>query len=257
MYPSIIRANNLCYSTLVLADPGADPGECVTVETSLGTFKFVQGRRGVVPALLEDLAKFRKQAKKDMAAAEAAGDEWVASLFNAKQLAYKITMNSAYGFLGATKGMLPCVPIAASVTAIGRDMIKQTKHMAETLVPGSRVVYGDTGACCHVVVAVWLVWLVWLLVGLGRAGAGCHQEAGWVVESHCHACLLCASFVQTPSWSFSTWARTSGTTCAHTLRWRSAWPPRSARCSSRPTNWSLKRRTTRTSSSARSGTPVS
>lgn len=144
LYPSIIRAHNLCYSTLVLE--GSPPDDATTVETGLGTFSFVQSRRGVVPALLEDLASFRKRAKKDMAAAEAAGDEWAASLFNAKQLAYKITMNSVYGFLGATKGMLPCVPIAASVTAIGREMIKQTKHLAETMVPGSRVVYGDSVA---------------------------------------------------------------------------------------------------------------
>lgn len=47
-----------------------------------------------------------------------------------------------YGFLGATKGMLPIVPIAASVTATGRRMIEQTKHLAETLAPGSRVIYG-------------------------------------------------------------------------------------------------------------------
>ena len=40
--------------------------------------------------------------------------------------------------------MLPCVPIAASVTATGRAMILKTKQLAETLVPGSRVVYGDT-----------------------------------------------------------------------------------------------------------------
>lgn len=51
-------------------------------------------------------------------------------------------MNSVYGFLGATKGMLPIVPIAASVTATGRRMIEQTKHLAETLAPGSRVIYG-------------------------------------------------------------------------------------------------------------------
>ena len=79
-----------------------------------------------------------------MAAAKAAGDDWAAAMFNGKQNAYKITMNSVYGFLGATKGMLPCVPIAASVTATGRAMIQQTKHLAETLVPGSRVIYGDT-----------------------------------------------------------------------------------------------------------------
>lgn len=40
--------------------------------------------------------------------------------------------------------MLPCVPIAASVTATGRAMIQKTKALAEALVPGSRVVYGDT-----------------------------------------------------------------------------------------------------------------
>lgn len=49
---------------------------------------------------------------------------------------------SAYGFLGATKGMLPIVPIAASVTATGRAMIKQTKALVEEMVPGSRVIYG-------------------------------------------------------------------------------------------------------------------
>lgn len=147
-YPSIIRAHNLCYTTIVL-DPKFDnlPGvEYETVETGMGTFRFAQDARGVVPSLLEDLALFRKQAKRDMAAAEAAGDEWAASLHNGKQSAYKVTMNSVYGFLGATKGMLPIVPIAASVTAIGRGMIQKTKHLAETLVPGSEVVYGDSVA---------------------------------------------------------------------------------------------------------------
>lgn len=122
--------------------PGVEYEEVAT--GVMGTFKFAQAPQGVVPSLLEDLATFRKQAKRDMAAAEAAGDEWTAAMYNGKQLAYKITMNSVYGFLGATKGMLPLVHIAASVTAIGRSMIEKTKHMAETLVPGSRVVYGDT-----------------------------------------------------------------------------------------------------------------
>lgn len=139
----------MCYSTLVLDDPkyGAMPGvEYYEIETKMGTFKYAQSPQGVVPALLEDLAAFRKQAKRDMAAAKARGDDWAASLFNAKQLAYKITMNSAYGFLGASKGMLPIVPIAASVTATGRAMIQKTKELAESMVPGSRVIYGDSVA---------------------------------------------------------------------------------------------------------------
>jgi DNA polymerase delta subunit 1 len=139
-----MRAHNLDYATIVL-DPayGNLPGiEYYEVATGMGTYRFAQGVPSVVPALLEDLAKFRKQAKKDMAAAKARGDDWAASVFNGRQLAFKTTMNSAYGFCGATKGFLPCVPIAASVTATGRAMIQKTKDLAESLVPGSRVVYG-------------------------------------------------------------------------------------------------------------------
>lgn len=140
-----MRAHNMCYSTLVLDESfGAVPGvEYYEIETSMGTFKFAQQPRGVVPSLLEDLAKFRKQAKREMAEAKARGDAWAEALANGRQLAFKITMNSCYGFVGATKGMLPCVPIAASVTATGRNMIKQTKRLVEELVPGSRVIYGD------------------------------------------------------------------------------------------------------------------
>lgn len=151
LYPSIIRAENMSFDTLVIDPKYANvPGvDYYTIETGLGTFRFAQpgedGRfKGILPCLLDDLAKFRKQAKKDMAAAKARGDEWSATLFNAKQLAYKVTMNSAYGFCGASKGFLPCVPIAASVTATGRNMIAKTAELAAALVPGSEVIYGDT-----------------------------------------------------------------------------------------------------------------
>ncbi len=136
----------MCYSTIVLDPAYANvPGvEYYEVTTGLGTFRFAQNVPSVLPALLEDLAKFRKAAKKHMAEAKARGDAWAASVYNGQQLAFKVTMNSTYGFAGATKGFLPCVPIAASVTATGRAMIEKTKHLAETLVPGSQVVYGDT-----------------------------------------------------------------------------------------------------------------
>lgn len=136
----------MCYTTIVLDPKLADLEGvgCYEIETAMGVQRFAQNPKGVLPALLEDLAQFRKQAKKDMARAKQAGDEWGASMYNGKQLAYKITMNSTYGFVGATKGMLPMVPIAASVTATGRNMIQQTKALAEKLVPGSRVIYGDT-----------------------------------------------------------------------------------------------------------------
>jgi DNA polymerase delta subunit 1 len=146
LYPSIIRAHNMCYSTIVLDSAyAAVPGvEYYEVETGMGTYRFAQGVPAVLPSLLEDLARFRKAAKKDMAEAKERGDTWAANVYNGKQAAYKVTMNSVYGFSGATKGFLPCVPIAASVTATGRQMIQKTKELVEEMVPGSDVVYGDT-----------------------------------------------------------------------------------------------------------------
>lgn len=146
LYPSIIRAHNMSPDTLVMNGRNGDLEgvEYYTIETDQGTFKFAQQPMGVLPKLLEDLAAFRKKAKKDMADAKKRGDTFAYNLFNAKQLAFKISMNSAYGFFGASKGFLPCVPISASVTATGRKMIEHTKFLAETLIPGSNVVYGDT-----------------------------------------------------------------------------------------------------------------
>jgi DNA polymerase delta subunit 1 len=95
LYPSIIRAHNLCPSTLVM-DPAFEalPGvEYETIATPLGRFTFAQGVPSVVPALLSDLALFRKEAKRQMALAKAAGDHFRASVENSKQLAYKVSMN--------------------------------------------------------------------------------------------------------------------------------------------------------------------
>ena len=146
LYPSIIRAHNMCPSTLVL-DPAyasIEGIEYYEVETGAGVARFAIDVKCVVPALLEELAAFRKQAKTDMAAAKDRGDAFAASVFNAKQLAYKVSMNSVYGFFGAVRGMLPVVQLAAAVTATGRKMIEHSKAMAETLVPGTKVIYGDT-----------------------------------------------------------------------------------------------------------------
>jgi DNA polymerase elongation subunit (family B) len=148
LYPSIIRAHNLCPSTLVLHDQydNLEGIEYYEVQVGDKTFKFAQNVVCVVPALLEDLATFRKKAKRDMALAQDTGDHFKASLFDAQQKAYKVSANSVYGFFGATKGIFPCIPIAASTTATGRRMIEKSKKLAEELVPGTRVIYGDSVA---------------------------------------------------------------------------------------------------------------
>ena len=139
LYPSIMCAHNLCYSTLVM-DPRYDNLPGVEYE-QFGPHKFAQGVCSLLPTILTDLKAYRKKAKKLMAAAEGTPME---AVYNGQQLAYKISMNSIYGFTGASKGMLPCVPIASTVTMRGRQMIEETKNYVEEHFPGAKVRYGDT-----------------------------------------------------------------------------------------------------------------
>ena len=140
LYPSIMCAENLCYSTLVM-DPKYDNLPGVTYE-QFGPHRFAQAPApSLLPVILMDLKAFRKKAKKLMAAAEGTPME---AVYNGQQLAYKISMNSIYGFTGASKGMLPCVAIASTVTMRGRQMIEETKNYVEEHFQGAKVRYGDT-----------------------------------------------------------------------------------------------------------------
>lgn len=93
LYPSIMRAENMSFDTLVI-DKRYDnvPGvEYYEIETKLGTFRFAQPGadnrfKGILPNLLDDLAKFRTHAKCDMAAAKKRGDDWGVALYNAVSL---------------------------------------------------------------------------------------------------------------------------------------------------------------------------
>jgi DNA polymerase delta subunit 1 len=143
LYPSIMTAHNLCYSTLVMDERryGNVPGvEYETFSVGDRTYKFAQNVPSLLPSILIELKQFRKKAKKDMAAATGSMKE----VYNGKQLAYKISMNSVYGFTGAGKGILPCVPIASTTTCKGRAMIEDTKNYVEKNFPGAKVRYGDT-----------------------------------------------------------------------------------------------------------------
>lgn len=170
LYPSIIRAWNMCYSTLIESSAmleyvkannipyktvewteKPDPKDLIQ-KTTHYSFSFVQiedqkgqelsgGTRGLLGIILSELAKDRSAAKKLMAAET---DPLMKAVYNGKQLAIKVTMNSVYGFTGATEfGILPCKPIAASVTAMGREMIEQTSQMAADEF-GAFTIYGDS-----------------------------------------------------------------------------------------------------------------
>ena len=143
LYPSIMCAHNLCYSTLVMDKQYMDiPG--VTYER-FGPHIFALEKDGVrvpslLPVILDRLKVYRKESKKLM---EEIPEMY--NVYNGKQLAYKISMNSVYGFTGAvTKGILPCMPIAETVTMRGRQMIEQSKAYVEENFTGAKVRYGDS-----------------------------------------------------------------------------------------------------------------
>lgn len=99
--------------------------------------------QGVLPRLLSDLQACRKDSKVAM---EATKDPRDKAVLNAKQMAYKVSMNAVYGFCGVNEdaGILPCLEVARTVTFVGRSMILHAKRLIEGAFRGCRVVYGDT-----------------------------------------------------------------------------------------------------------------
>jgi DNA polymerase delta subunit 1 len=136
MDPKYENVPGVEYETFEIPVPSKVEGQPPTKRVC----KFAQGVPTLLPSILLELKQFRKQAKKDMAASKGA----LKAMYNGKQLAYKISMNSVYGFTGASKGMLPCVNIASTVTTKGRSMIDETKEYVEKNFPGAKVRYGDT-----------------------------------------------------------------------------------------------------------------
>ena len=155
LYPSIIRMENLCFSTWVqpkhYAWVRSQPELTYKMHQAGGkTHMFVTSQRGILPELEEELLAARKIAKKAMKAAK--DDPFEYAIQNGRQLALKVSMNSIYGFCGVMTGYMPCWPIAAVTTTVGRQLIHKTKELVETnytLAKGfeadAKVIYGDTG----------------------------------------------------------------------------------------------------------------
>lgn len=151
LYPSIMMAHNLCYTSLLKAGGAAQFGLADTdyIRTPSGNL-FVKShkRKGLLPEILESLLGARKKAKSDL---KKETDPFKQKVLDGRQLALKISANSVYGFTGAQVGKLPCLEISQSVTAFGRMMIEQTKNEVEakyTMNNGyefdAQVIYGDT-----------------------------------------------------------------------------------------------------------------
>ncbi|KAK3241012.1 DNA polymerase delta catalytic subunit, variant 2 [Cymbomonas tetramitiformis] len=149
LYPSIMMAHNLCYSTLVppAMAKALDPAHYTKSPTG-DVFMKAEKVKGILPEILEELLSARKRAKADMKKTD---DPMLKAVLDGRQLALKVSANSVYGFTGATVGKLPCLEISASTTSFGRTMIEQTRNLVQehyTVANGyennAEVIYGDT-----------------------------------------------------------------------------------------------------------------
>ncbi|KAJ9085306.1 DNA-directed DNA polymerase delta [Entomophthora muscae] len=145
LYPSIMMAHNLCYTTLIdrksIERLGLVEGQDYIRTPKDDHFVTASRRKGLLPIILEDLISARKRAKADL---KKESDPFKKAVLDGRQLALKISANSVYGFTGANVGKLPCLQISSSVTAYGREMINQTQQLVEAEFPNAHVIYGDT-----------------------------------------------------------------------------------------------------------------
>ncbi|KAI0866034.1 DNA polymerase delta catalytic subunit [Xylaria cubensis] len=152
LYPSIMQAHNLCYTTLIrkpaIEKFGLKKDEDYIVTPNGHMFVTVKQRKGLLAQILEELLSARKQAKRELAVET---DPFKKAVLNGRQLALKISANSVYGLTGATTGKIPCLEIASSTTSYGRQMIEKTKdevekryNIANGYSHDAQVIYGDT-----------------------------------------------------------------------------------------------------------------
>ena len=181
LYPSIIRAKNICYTTLVPpelmdavadedchiieftqkeidGDADSDPEDdedsdavfqevvkskkkVVTMIDRHYLFKFYKRQEGLLPQLVRQLVTERKAVQADMKKEK---NKVMKEILNARQLALKVCANSYFGFLGVhTGGKMPLIEGAMSITAVGRGLTKQVTEYVKDKYDGVAV-YGDT-----------------------------------------------------------------------------------------------------------------
>mmetsp|Transcript_17703 Transcript_17703/g.20391 ORF Transcript_17703/g.20391 Transcript_17703/m.20391 type:complete len:938 (+) Transcript_17703:655-3468(+) len=155
LYPSLIQEYNLCFTTVEWAahnskirdakDAAArakeEHGEVLTVDTSsLPEPPSPSLPTGILPKILKTIVSRRTNVKKLL---KSCTDPQKRTEYDIRQKALKLTANSMYGCLGFSQSRFFAQPIAALITALGREVLQKTVEVAEESV-GLEVIYGDT-----------------------------------------------------------------------------------------------------------------
>ena len=136
LYPSIIQEFNICFTTVDREKFNRTHDE----SKDLPNFPEAESSAGVLPKLLNTLVSRRREVKKLLK--DPSNTPVEKAQFDIKQQALKLTANSMYGCLGYTNSRFYAKPLAMLVTNKGREILMDTRQLAESI--GLRVVYGDT-----------------------------------------------------------------------------------------------------------------
>ncbi|KAL8283649.1 hypothetical protein RQP46_005444 [Phenoliferia psychrophenolica] len=163
LYPSVMIAYNLCYSTCIgrvgtfkgtsklgTTIYDADPGLLALLRDKLiitpNGMAFVPAsvRKSLLAKMLTELLDSRVMVKGGMKGA--GGDKALLRLLNGRQLALKLLANVTYGYTSATfSGRMPCVEIADAIVQTGRETLERAiETVRSNAAWGAEVVYGDT-----------------------------------------------------------------------------------------------------------------
>ncbi|CAK9870824.1 unnamed protein product [Sphagnum jensenii] len=163
LYPSMIIAYNLCFSTclgkivpnnpkvLGVTNLALRPGllkelkEQLTITPNGVLYTPPEVCHGVLPRLLREILSTRimvKQAMKKLSPKQRV----LQRVLNARQFALKLIANVTYGYTAAGfSGRMPCAELADSIVQCGRLTLERAIHLVNSTAHwNAQVVYGDT-----------------------------------------------------------------------------------------------------------------
>lgn len=165
LYPSMMIAYNLCFSTCLgeipqapsatpqfgclpkspasLSDMGLLGSDRLNIAPLSGTrgvlFARPEVRRGVLPAMLEEILETRKMVKARMKLSDK--EPVLKQMLDFCQLALKLIANVTYGYTAASfSGRMPCIDLGDSIVGLGRRTTENAKSVIESTWPHCKVV---------------------------------------------------------------------------------------------------------------------
>jgi len=147
LYPSIMMAFNLCYSTLV-EDPDIPDDMChvFDVPNKNGVTRRVrfikkEYREGIIPQFLRENKEARSAIKAMMENVPYKSSEW--QVLNIRQNNIKLSSNGTYGDKSSNMSKTPCREAGECTTYIGRTSLAKVVEIVQNRYHG-KIIYGDS-----------------------------------------------------------------------------------------------------------------